>query len=204
MRRVRPLVTSLAACVALSLVAACGGRTAPPPGPGTVRGAAPDLRGVRVLLLPIQQAFGLQGDPDAELLYGLRDRGREVLWEPPSTVEAALARSPGLQARTHGLPVGDFLTAEVLRIGDPLYGEIRRMTALVDAAAVLIPVRASLEPQPEGEPKVRFVTALVESRTGRVIWFSVLEGDAAAADDPRGIASAVEVVARTLLWYVNP
>lgn len=189
----------------LTLVSAtaCGTRTALPPEPGTVLGAAPDLRGLRVIVLPVQQVLGIAGDPDAELAFWLRDRGRGVAWIFPTDVEEVLGRSPGIQARTRGLPVGRFLVAEVQRVGDPLYGELRRMAALVDAEAVLLPIQASLEAELGSDPKVRFWTALIEVRTGRVQWFGVLEGGAFPPGDPRGLASAVETVAGRLLWYIG-
>jgi hypothetical protein len=159
---------------------------------------------VRVLLLPVQQNLAVPGDPDAELAFGLRERGRGVLWISAAEVEEVLARSPAMQARTRGLPVGIFLQAEVERVGDPLYGELRRTASLVDAAVVLLPVQASLEGTPGQDPRVRFQATLIEVRTGRVMWFGVLEGGTYPANDPRGLASAVEEVARTLIWYGGP
>ena len=117
----------------------------------------------------------------------------------PSDVERVLSRSPALRARIRGLPVGNFLLAEVQRVGDPLYGELRRMAALVDAEMVLLPIQASLEAEQGSDPKVRFWTVLIEVRTGRVLWFGVLEGGAFPSGDPRGLASAVETVAAMLL-----
>ena len=187
----------------VAATSACGGRSASPPEPGTTLGVAPDLRGRRVMLLPVQQILGIAGDPDAELRFGLRDRGRGIEWILPSEVEEILDRSPGIQARTRGLPVSQFLQAEVQRVGDPLYGELRRMSALVDAEAVLLPVRASLEAAPGADPRVQFWVALIDARTGRVVWFAVLEGEPFQSGDPRGLASAVDNVARTLLWYAG-
>ena len=188
--------------VSLLTAAACGGPT-PPPGPGTVSGYPPDLRGRRVLVLPVQQVLGVRGDADAELAFGLRGRGARVEWIFPDEVDEVLARSPGLLADTRGLPVGQFLQAEVRRVGDPLFGQLRRLSALVDAEAVLLPVQASVEAQPASDPTVRFWTALIEARTGRMLWFSVLDGAPFRPEDPRGLATAVDVVARSLLPYAG-
>jgi hypothetical protein len=192
------------ALLAVWAAAACGSRTAPPPEPGTVLGFAPDLRGRRVMLLPVQQNLGVPGDADAELAFGLQSRGTGVGWILPAEVEEVLGRSPGIQARTRGLPVGNFVAAEVERVGDPLYGELRRLASLVAADAVLLPVQAALAaPVPGGEPSVRLWTALIEVRTGRVLWFSVLEGEPFPRGDPRGLASAVDLLSRELLWYAT-
>lgn len=171
-----------------------------------MRGTPPDLRGRRVLVLPVQQVTGVRGDIDAELAYTLETIGRGVAWIRPEEVEEILGRSPGMDARTQGLPVARFLSAEVRRIGDPLYGQLRRLSALVDAEVVLLPVAATFEPNaasPGSGPRVRLTTALIEPRTGQVVWFGVEEGGEFAQNDPRGLASAVERVARTLLWYVG-
>jgi hypothetical protein len=153
------------------------------------------------MLLPVQQNLGVLGDPDAELVFGLQSRGRGVEWILPAEVDEILARSPALQARTRGLPVGDFVAAEVQRVGDPLFGELRRMSSLVSADVILLPVQAAVASEAGADPTVRFWTALIEARTGRVLWFSVLEGEAFPRDDPRGLASAVDEVARALLWF---
>ena len=186
-------------------VSACGGPR-PAPQPGRSRGIAPDLRGRRVILLPVQQILGVRGDPDAELAFTLRDRGSEVEWILEDEVMDVLGRSPAIRTRTRGLPVGVFLQAAVERVGDPLFGELRRMAALVDAEAILIPVLASFEANQlveEATPRVRFTVVLIQPRSGRVVWFGIEEGGDFPQGDPRGLASAVEKVARTLLWYVR-
>jgi hypothetical protein len=200
----RPRAVRLIPLAAALLLAGCGARTAAPPEPGTIRGVAPDLRGIRVLLLPVQQNFGVRGDLDGELAYALRERSAEVVWITAAQVEEVLARSPAMQTRTRGLPVGAFVQAEVQRIGDPLFGELRRMAALVQAQAIVIPVQATLEALPGEASRVRLWTALIDVRSGRVPWFAVLEGGAFPTDDPRSIASAVELVSRSLLWYGAP
>jgi hypothetical protein len=192
----------LAVLMLWGAAAACA-RTTPPPQAGTVQGFAPDLRGRRVMLLPVQQNLGVPGEPDAEIAFGLQARAAGIGWVLPAEIDAVLARSPAIQARTRGLQVGNFVAAEVERVGDPLYGELRRLASLVDADVVLLPVQAALVALPGGDPSVRFWTALIDVRSGRVMWFSVLEGEPFPRSDPRGLASAVDVLARTLLWYGN-
>ena len=116
---------------------------------------------------------------------------------------AALRRNPGMQTEMRGLPIGIFLRAEVDRVGDPLYGMLRRMSALVDAQAVLIPIGITAEAQEAGDPRVAVTAVLINTRTGRVHWFGIVQGDPAPSDDPRALASAADALARTLLWYVR-
>ena len=185
----------------VAALAACGPKVREAPGPGTTSGIAPDLRGRRGMVLPVQQNLGVRGDPDAELAFGLGERSAGVDWVLPAEVQERLARAPGVPTNLRGLPVSPFLQAEVQRVGDPLYGDLRRLAALVNAEAVLLPVQVALASEGDADPTVVFWTALIEIRSGRVLWFSVLEGDPAPAGDPRGLASAAEVVTRTMLWY---
>jgi hypothetical protein len=158
------------------------------------------------MILPVQQNLGVRGDLDAELAFALTDREDDVDWVLRAEVDEILNRSPGVQARTRGLPVSMFLQSEVERVGDPLFGQLRRMAGLVDAQAILLPVQASFEPPPDvvgGAPRVRLQAALIDPRTGRVYWYGVEQGGEFTQDDPRAIASAVENLARALLWYAG-
>jgi hypothetical protein len=155
------------------------------------------------MVLPVQSNLGVPGDVDAELAFGLNGRGQGVDWILPARLQEAVDRAPGLGASLRGLAVGQFETAEVRRVGDPLYGELRRLAALVDGEVVLIPVTAGPAPDSTGAVAVRLSAALVHVRTGRVLWFGVAQGDAGPPEDPRALASAVDRLARTLLWYAR-
>lgn len=174
------------------------------PQPGESRGFPPDLRGRSVLLLPVQQNLGISGDPSAELSFALTDRSDEIEWILEEDVQEILRRSPGMDADTRGLPVGIFGQAVVERIGDPLYGQLRRLAGLVDADVVLLPVAVSYEANPDVEgstPRVRFMAAILDPRTGQVLWFGVEEGADHPRDDPRALATAADRLSRTILWY---
>ena len=152
------------------------------------------------MVLPFQSAVGIAGDPDAELAFVLRDRGPGVTWVLPPRLQQALDRSPGLPVRIHGLQVGVFSAAEVERVGDPLYGDLLRLAALVDAETALIPLRVWRAPGEEGS-RVVISASLIHVRTGRVLWFGIVEGVPAEPEDPGALASAVEALSRRLLWY---
>lgn len=187
----------------LTLAVACGPKVREAPGPGTTTGYAPDLRGRRVMVLPVQQNLGVRGNPDAELAFGLGERSAGVTWILPEELEERLRRAPGVPTAIRGLQVSEFLAAEVRRVGDPLFGDLLRLGVLVDAEVALLPIQAALESEPGADPTVRFWTTLIDVRTGRVLWFSVLDGQPAPPDDPRGLASAVEEVTRAMLWYAG-
>ena len=103
-----------------------------------------------------------------------------------------------------GLPVGFFLRAQVERIGDPLFGQLLRLGALANSEVALIPV--AIRPGADGadgESVVEIVATIVDVRSGRVIWFGVVSGRPGSVADFGSLASAVEVFAATLLWYVQ-
>lgn len=182
--------------LALGLVLAACASNPSPPVPGDTRGGVPDLRGHRVLVLPVQLRQGTSSGVtiDEEIAYALPARSERVSWVFPPEVEGILRRSPGVAATVHDLPVGIFLQAEVNRIGDPLYGEIRRLTTLVGADIALIPVALDY-----AEGAYNLSVALVSPVTGRVLWFSILQGEAGPADAPATLASISDTLARALV-----
>jgi hypothetical protein len=181
--------------VAVLLLSACASGGAGS-SPDATRGAVPDLRGRRVLVLPTQL---LEGVPtgvtiDEEVAYALRARTDAVTWVFPPEVESILRRSPGVQASLRNLPVGMFLQAEVRRIGDPLYGEVRRLTTLAGADIAIIPVRLKY-----GEDGAyHLVTTLLEPVTGRVLWFATIDGGAGAPGGPAALASVADALSRAV------
>ncbi|MDH5589262.1 MAG: hypothetical protein OEZ65_10885 [Gemmatimonadota bacterium] len=189
--------------VVLAVVASsCGGK-APPPGPGTSLGVPPDLRGSRIMVFPLQDRAYLSGDADAELAFALNDRSDEVKWIFPDQLERALAGAPSLNAQTERLPVGVFLQAEVRRIGDPLFGILLRLGAVVDGEAALIPIRAVGPVPGVAQGTSTLAAALIHVRTGRVLWFGIVEGTSYPPDHPAALPSLMEELARTLLWYAG-
>ncbi len=181
----------------------CGG-TAPAPSAGEFEGFIPDLRGRRVMVYPVQFQTGALGDVDPEIIFALRTRGPEVAWIFSDELEAVVARSPSVDTAVRGLPVGVFLSAEVERIGDPLFGQLLRLGALTNSDIALIPVAIGSGAQGVGGTSVVEIAAtIVNVRTGQVIWFGVVAGTPGPVADFGLVASAVEELAETLLWYVR-
>lgn len=191
--------------LALAALAGCGGpQVETPPRPGDFQGAVPALEGHRVMVLPVQSARGVPGPADAELHFALEDRGPRIGWVFPDEMREVLARSPALEVHMDALPVGVFRQAEVQRIGDPLYGELRRLAAVADADVALVPleVRPALDSVgavvPDGGLEV--TATLIDVHTGRVYWFGVVAGEAGPLADPRTLASAMDALAETVAW----
>ena len=186
---------------AVGLALGCAGRHSAPVA-GAQSGAVPDLRGRQVMLFPAQSVRGLaEGmDVELELAFALTGRGSQVLWILPAEIRSALARSPGLQVPLDALPVGVFLRAEVDRVGDPLFGYLRRLGALTGADLALIPVEIRYRAAADtvlGATEI--AAALLSARNGRVYWFGVVEGQGGGAEDPGSLASAADALARRLV-----
>jgi hypothetical protein len=184
----------------LLVLVGCSARTSAPPGAGYERGGIPELRGERVIVLPVQMRTAGHPDLDSELEFALREFGGSAEWVLPVTLRTALERSPGTGIRIDGLPVRVFLAGEVQRVGDPLFGDLYRLGALVDAPWALLPVEASVGSgtNEEGGHSVMLSAALLDVRTGRVVWFGVVEGVPDAPGGLAGTASVAEALARRL------
>ena len=194
-----------AAGTLLAVVVAVGCRgTGPAPSAGDSQGIVPDLRGRRVMVFPVQLQAGVPGDTDPEISFVFRNRSAEVTWIFPDELEAVVARSPAIDTAVRGLPVRVFLSAEVRRISDPLWGQLLRLGALTNSDIALIPV--AVRPGASGvggTSVVEIVATILNVRTGRVIWFGVVAGRPGSVADFGSVASAVEELAETLLWYVR-
>jgi len=190
--------------LATLMVGACGGGTTEAPTAGDNRGVIPDLRERSVMVLPVQLNAGIPGDIDREIEFVLRERGAGVEWSFPDEIRRALDRNPMVDGSLRGLPVAVFLQAEVDRVGDPLYGQLRRMGALVDSDLALLPVQARMAPVNEaGESGLELSVTLVEIRTGRLYWYGVIGGAPGAAGDFATVASAAEALADRVLWFAR-
>jgi len=182
--------------VAILVFAACAPKR-DPEGAAETRGAVPDLRGLRVLVLPVQLRPGVSSalTIDEELAYALSSRSNRVTWFFGPQVEEILRRSPSVEAGVRNLPVGMFLQAEVRRVGDPLYGEIRRLTTLVDADLVVIPVQISYG----DDGAFHLMATIIDPVSGRVLWSSTVVGDPGPSDSPGTLAAVADVFSRALL-----
>lgn len=188
-----PPAVPMALAVAL---AACAGRGERPRAPSRRL----DLRGARVMVLPVQAVRGVTGDVDAEIAFALRERGRLTAWVFPPELQAALARNRGVAVRLDALPVGIFRRVQVKRIGDPLYGELRRLAALSGADVAVVPIEARTRPAGADSPAaVEIVAAAIDARLGSVLWFGVVSSPEPDPHGPTAPARAADALARALL-----
>jgi hypothetical protein len=199
-------------CIAL-LLCSCASRAAPPSADAPER-PFPDMSGRTIMLLPIQPATptvalpsGAVGAPraltsdgramlEAELSFWLPEAAPRIRWVLPAAIEARAERSPTLDVRVRDLPVQDFLRARLQSVGDPLYGDLRKLALLMDVRPALIPIGAVWVPEAAGNGRVHLALALVDTTGGAVIWYGVVAGVAGARADAATIASTAQALAR--------
>lgn len=195
-KRIRPLRLAVLLCLC-----ACGGRSDVPPSPDDPGTRPPDLTGSRVMVLPAQAGPNHtgSGEPvpglDREIEFWLRDAAPRVSWVFAPEIERALARSPSLRIEIRALAVSAFHRAQVQNIGDPLFGDLRSLNALVDARVALIPVAATWVRDASGGGRVELAVALIDTLGGRVIWFGAIAGEPAAEGSSAAAASAARALA---------
>lgn len=196
-------------------VCACSARPAPPSADAQQR-PFPDIGGRTVMLLPVQRVTPIVGIPesadtarqaaplstdalamlDAELAFWLPTSAARTRWVLPDAVERAALGAPTLDVRPHELPVYDFLRARLESIGDPLYGDLRKLGILMDARIALLPIGAVWIPEQGGAGRVHMAVALIDTFGGSVVWYGVVAGTAGAPGDAATVASAAQALAQ--------
>jgi len=188
--------------VAILIPAACS-RAAAPASADAPQLRPPDLTGASVMVLPAQHApGGTTGEPvaglDREIAYWLAEQAPRVRWVFPQAIASALARNPAINVRIDALAVQSFHRAEVKNIGDPLFGDLRSIGALVDARFALVPVAAAWVADGRGSGRAEVRAALIDTLGGRVLWTGTIAGDPGAEGSPAVAASAARALARLL------
>lgn len=176
------------------LALGCGGSATVEPGAPPTYGFVPDLRGTSVMVFPVQLVSDERhrDELDRELAFAVKEAG--VGWQLPEALEQAARRSPGVEVRLRDLPVGQFLVREVRRVGDPLFGYLIRLNALTGGAVALIPVAAASGGDAPGDVPWTLSAALIDARSGRVIWYGSVEGSPAPPGSPAGMASVAQAL----------
>jgi hypothetical protein len=187
-------------------LASCTPPAPPPPTsrPEVQRSYPPmELGGQRVLILPLQAAEGLPGTRDeatAALVSALGSRDSRTQWVPPDQLRRMLRGAPGYAQDPGTLPGDTYRHHNESYIQEPLAGVVRRYSALTDVRLVLIPRAArwvAWEDRPGG--RVRFATAVVDSRTGAVVWIGEADGHPADEATPAAVVSAATAMAERMV-----
>lgn len=200
-RRALPLACA-ALCVVLT-AASCGGKKPPPGGVAPAVSVAPmDLGGQRVLILPVQASTGLSFNREIiteEIVAAIRARDTRTQWIDPARLRRALAGSPTFAPDPAALPNDRYEAYGDRRIQGGLADAVRRYMALTEARLVVIPRSAVLMTPDSGGAFVRLSAAVVDARTGLVVWWGEADGRPAAPGDRALLTSAATALAARLL-----
>jgi hypothetical protein len=198
--RARARVVHCAAALFLMQLGACGG-SPPPPEAGEFTGSIPDLMGRTVMVLPAQVVDGVPEPVDPELEFALSEHGEGIEWIFPDQLRRQVERTPSLDMKVDDLPVGTFFRADIERIGDPLFGYIRRLSALTGAQVAVIPLQVRYRMATDLEPSaIEIRSTVLDAVSGRVFWTGVVAGEEGPADSPGTLASAADSFARHMAW----
>jgi hypothetical protein len=198
--------TLAVACAALAVAlsaASCGGKKPPPGGVAPATAVAPmDLGGQRVLILPVQSSTGLAFNREIvtdEIVAAIRARDTRTQWIDPARLRRSLAASPTFAPDPAALPNDRYEVHGDRRIQGGLADAVRRYMALTEARIVVIPRSATLITPDSGGAFVRLNAAVVDARTGFVVWWGEADGRPAEPGDRALITSAAVALAARLL-----
>lgn len=182
----------------LLLLAGCASSSQTPPEAGYQRGGVPQLEGLEIAVLPVQMREGGHPEIDREIEFALSQAGPDVGWIFADELRAAQQRNPGTRLQISNLQVRPFLAGELQRVGDPLFGDLYRLGAVTGASYGLLPVLARDRTGADGTA-VEISAALVDLRSGNVLWYGIVDGSHGAPGDLSASAEAADALARTLL-----
>lgn len=193
----KPLALALAFALALT---SCARPHAPPPLPSAA--SAPVLAGVKVVLFPVQAGSVPSPVPQqhwpvdrarltSEIAYWVQQAKAAPGWITPEQIERAIERSPGLNVDPQALAVGVFQRAQVKSIGDPLFGDIRKIAAVFDGQLVVVPVAAEYVGATRDSARLEIATAVIKLDAD-VLWFGVIASTETGVDSDAVVASAAQ------------
>jgi hypothetical protein len=197
---------ALATALALLATASCGRPAAETAGPVPSGTPPVQLGGQRVLVLPVQVAglVGPGGDVlDGELGFALAERDARVTWITPEELRRAVRRSPLFAGDPGALPGHIVVQHGERRVVEPLAGELRRYAALIDARLLLLPRLLPGPALPDGTRSARLSGALIDARSGDVVWWTELPLDSDLSSRA-AVAEAVGRFAERLLSVPAP
>jgi hypothetical protein len=194
------------AALALLLLLSAGACRGARPDPGVpaapVAVAPMDLGGQRVLILPLQGSAGLHVTRERaseEIVFALRERDTRTQWIDPARLRRTLSQSPGFAPDPGSLPADRYLVHGERRIQGPLADAVRRYMALTEARLVVIPRGATLRPQEDGSVVVRLDAAVVDARTGLLVWFGEADGAPGPPESAGLLPSAAAALAARMV-----
>ena len=191
-----PSASAFASALAFAVLLTACGKEEPPPSPDRPQPAVPNLAGLDVMVLPAQPApGGVPAGFDAALSALLESEYSTVEWVMPAALERVVQRTPSLDINPSALPVSILRSPEAERVGDPLYGDLRRLGAIVDARYAVVVYQAGYVAAPDsvgGQGRIEGAVAIIDTIGGRILWRGLFAGERGPAGDEVVLATAVQ------------
>jgi len=130
---------------------------------------------------------------NAALDTALRRDAREVTWQGLPEQRRAMRRSPTLNVDPDRLPTEYLIGTRVETVPDPLWSEVRTLSAMMGARYAIVPAAVRIAGA-AGAYRASYVLVAVDARTGQVVWRGRTDGAAAASPEAALARAAGAVV----------
>lgn len=155
---------------------------------------------------------------NSEMDFAISEEPLARAWTPPGEVVEQAGRNPMLKVDPQQLAYRGLLAEDDDRpeLYEPLHGQLRKLTALLDARLVALPMRvwyveadtaAAGTEEAVGDGDARpsgrrgravMQIAVVDTRAGRVLWRGIVGGDPAPVDSGAALGTLASNLVRTL------
>jgi hypothetical protein len=132
---------------------------------------------------------------DQEIGYWVQ-QSRPPKWIMPERMDKLIAGSPTLDIDLRNLAVSVFSRGQVKNIGDPLFGDLARLAAVLSGQIALLPVAAEFVGADSASATLNIATAVLNATDGAVIWFGVIPGSEKGALSQAALASGAQAFAQ--------
>jgi hypothetical protein len=198
----------------VSLVAGCGGKTAPAPAP--IEPAARPLAALAAQHVILAPAFRLrEADAlgwtaqiprsreylkslDDELAFAFGERGLKTQWVYPADLLKSMRGNPTYAIDPYTLAADPLRNPDVnagAKLSDPLATQLRTLVALQDARAVMLPVELRFEKDKTGQGIAILRLAVLDGRLGEVRYVTEVKSDPSPTFSRGLLASVANKVA---------
>lgn len=176
-------------------VAGCGGARSTETGLGPI---APlptaGLAGQRVAVFPVTLLVSADSLPwtdavgprraaldraDSMLVESLQERAPEVTWVPPEQLRQAARRAVGMLTDPDQMATSVLRAPSLRRLPDPLWSQMRNLTAVVAERFVMVPAAVLFVPGREQVGRAELTVVLVDVRSGAIGWRTVAHAEGA-------------------------
>jgi len=188
-RRLTPAGAALAV-----LALGCGGSRAavPEAPPRTAPLPTAGLAGQPVAVYPLTMLIPEEGLPwrgqltprrsaldraDSVIAEALRTRSPEVPWALPDLMRRGAKQAPGMLIDPDQLATSLLRAANIDRLPDPLWSQMRTLSALAGARFALVPASLFYFGTTDGRGRAELTLVLADVRTGAVGWRTVARGE---------------------------